>query len=205
MHALPESPAARRCRDGRVQPGACWAVRQNEAAATVSAGGSRGLDVRVASLGICGPYDYGHEPDAAVQDFARAVSRGVDGGYDFVDVRDVAAGILACCERGRPGSAISFPAGTARLRDAGYAAPHHGPQAVRVMRRCGWPGCGASFRAVLQAVRQPPLYTAYSLYTLSSGARFSHAKAARELGYTTRPFGTTLADTVAWLRRQGRI
>ena len=46
---------------------------------------------------------------------------------------------------------------------------------------------------------------AYSLYTLSSGARFSHAKAARELGYTTRPFGTTLADTVAWLRRQGRI
>lgn len=52
---------------------------------------------------------------------------------------------------------------------------------------------------------QPPLYTAYSVYTLTSNAHFSHEKAARALGYTVRPFTQTVEDTMRWLQEQGRI
>ena len=54
-------------------------------------------------------------------------------------------------------------------------------------------------------LKQPPLYTRYSLYTLTANARFSHDKADRELGYKTRSFKTTIADTVRWLVGQGAI
>ena len=54
-------------------------------------------------------------------------------------------------------------------------------------------------------LRQPPLYTRYSLYTLTGNGRFSHEKADRELGYTTRDMQETLRDTAAFLVAQGRI
>ena len=171
---------------------------------------ARGLDVRVVHpSGICGPYDYGHgHLTQLVQDFCTGrLAAGVDGGYDFVDVRDVAAGILACCERGRPGECYILSGRYCTVRDV-LAMLHRitGRRRVRVMLPLWLARAAARVsEQYYRLLRQPPLYTAYSLYTLSSGARFSHAKAARELGYTTRPFGTTLADTVAWLRRQGRI
>ena len=171
---------------------------------------ARGLDVRVVHpSGICGPYDYGHgHLTQLVQDFCTGrLAAGVDGGYDFVDVRDVAAGILACCERGRPGEGYILSGRYCTVRDV-LAMLHRitGRRRVRVMLPLWLARAMAPLsEQYYRLLRQPPLYTAYSLYTLSSGARFSHAKAARELGYTTRPFGTTLADTVAWLRRQGRI
>ena len=171
---------------------------------------ARGLDVRVVHpSGICGPYDYGHgHLTQLVQDFCTGrLAAGVDGGYDFVDVRDVAAGILACCERGRPGECYILSGRYCTVRDV-LAMLHRitGRRRVRVMLPLWLARAMAPLsEQYYRLLRQPPLYTAYSLYTLSSGARFSHAKAARELGYTTRPFGTTLADTVAWLRRQGRI
>ena len=64
----------------------------------------------------------------------------------------------------------------------------------------------APFAEMYYKIRKaPPLFTAYSLYTLSSNANFSHEKASRALGYKTRPFDETVRDTVNWLRRAGRI
>ena len=53
--------------------------------------------------------------------------------------------------------------------------------------------------------RQPPLYTSYSLYTVSGNAAFSHRKADRELGYHPRPLKDTLRDSIGWLEMLGRI
>ena len=52
--------------------------------------------------------------------------------------------------------------------------------------------------------RTSPLFTRYSMHTLFSNANFSHEKADRELGYTTRGLQETLRDTVAFLERIGR-
>ena len=53
--------------------------------------------------------------------------------------------------------------------------------------------------------KRQPLYTSYSLTTLTGNANFSHAKADRALGYTVRPFRETVADTIAWLKKAKRI
>ena len=51
--------------------------------------------------------------------------------------------------------------------------------------------------------RTSPLFTRYSMHTLFSNANFSHEKADRELGYTTRSLKETLRDTVAFLSGSG--
>ena len=50
--------------------------------------------------------------------------------------------------------------------------------------------------------KRRPLYTKYSLYTLSSNDKFSHEKATKELGYKPRDLYETLRDTVLWLKRK---
>jgi len=54
-------------------------------------------------------------------------------------------------------------------------------------------------------LKQPPLFTAYSVYTLHTNANFSHEKATQDLGYTTRPMEETLTDTVNWLKACNRL
>lgn len=54
-------------------------------------------------------------------------------------------------------------------------------------------------------LKQPPLYTKYSLYTLTSNAHFSNAKAKRELNYKNRDIKETVKDTLEWLKLNGRI
>ena len=53
--------------------------------------------------------------------------------------------------------------------------------------------------------KQPPLYTSYSLYTLTANANFSHRKADCELGYKTTDFTKTVSDAVEWLKAHGEI
>ena len=54
-------------------------------------------------------------------------------------------------------------------------------------------------------MKEPPLYTKYSLYVLTSNGHFSNEKAKKELGYTTRDIKDTIKDTVKWLKESGRI
>lgn len=55
---------------------------------------------------------------------------------------------------------------------------------------------------IAKCKKKRPLYTKYSLYTLSSNDKFSHDKASRELGYRPRDLYETIRDTIAWLKRQ---
>lgn len=47
-----------------------------------------------------------------------------------------------------------------------------------------------------KVLRQPPLYTRYSLCTLTSESLFSNEKAKKELAYQNRDMDETLPDTV---------
>lgn len=170
---------------------------------------ARGLDgVIVCPSGIVGPYDYrGSEMGRTVLDFTRQkVHFLVDGAYDFVDVRDVARGLIAACERGRTGEIYILSGTRARLTSikamAQAAAGVHSPHVVvpfglanliaGVAERLTW------------LTKQTPRFTRYALRTVRDNSAFSNAKARRELGYAPRPLEQTIADTVRWWREQRR-
>ena len=168
---------------------------------------AEGLDaVIVHPSGILGPYD---DAGNHMVQMVRAYLCGklpacVRGGYDFVDVRDVADGCLAAAERGNAGQCYILSNRHYEVREilAMVRAVVGGGKKLPVLPL--WMARLAEPFLRLDALRkrERPLYTAYSLYTLSSNDRFSHERASRELGYRPREFTQTVADTVAWLRRR---
>ena len=49
---------------------------------------------------------------------------------------------------------------------------------------------------------ESPLFTRYTLYTLTSNARFTYEKARRDLGYKPRDISVTIKDTVSFLTKE---
>lgn len=214
VHAIPELPAGQVIREVREftpeRVEGHYAKSKAEATAYILAAADQGLDALVLHpSGITGPYDPGRgHLTALVTDYCKgSLTAGIRGGYDFVDVRDVAAGVLAAVERAPSGE-------TYILSNRYYQVPEilellHRLTGKRAITRI-LPLWFARFTAPLselyyRILRKPPLYTPYSIYTLQSNSLFSHEKADRELGYRTRPMEETLKDTIAWLQEQGRI
>lgn len=49
------------------------------------------------------------------------------------------------------------------------------------------------------------LMTSFSVYNLARNNTFDYSKAAKELGYKTRPYTETLYDEAQWLKHEGKI
>lgn len=215
VHAIPERPrgeiiAETDLFDPALVEGVYAKTKAEATQYVLNAARTRGLDACVVHpSGISGPGDpgRGHITQLVIDYCNGSLSAGVDGGYDFVDVRDVAAGIVSCCERGRKGECYILSNRYFTVADL-FEIFHEvtGKRRIRTFLPLWFAkGTAGVAEAWYKMKKQPPLYTAYSLYTLSSNAEFSHEKASRELGYTTRPFRQTIEDTVRWLRAEGRI
>lgn len=214
VHAIPELPHGETIAEvSRFAPEevvGAYAKSKAAASALVLAACAAGLDaVLVHPSGIAGPGDYGrtHFTQLVVDSLSGRLGAYVVGGYDFVDVRDVAAGILAAAARSASGECYILSNRYVGVRDLldmiDQAAGQRGAKLLLPMAL-------AKVTAPLselyyRLLRQPPLYTSYSLYTLTSNARFSHEKATQLLGYYPRPLETTITDTIEWLRSQGRV
>ena len=187
-----------------------YAKSKAAATAYVLEAGKRGLNVNVVHpSGIIGPYDYGSgHMTTLILDYCRGrLKAGMSGGYDFVDVRDVAEGILSCCQKGEPGECYLLTNRYYSIREL-LDMLH-----VITGRRKLWvylPRWVADAVAPLaemyySIVKQAPLYTRYSIETLSADNHYSHEKADLVLGYGNRPMKDTLKDTYEWLMKTGRI
>ena len=155
--------------------------------------------------GIIGPGDFQGGSFTAM---AKAFLKGklpfaVRGGYDFVDVRDVAQGLLACCERGLPGKGYILSGHYATigrmLQMVGAAANRrYRPICLPLgLARLAAPGYE---RRSLRAGK-PLFFTPYSVSVLGSNGQFSHAAASACFAYEPRPMEETLQDMAAWLLR----
>jgi len=182
-----------------------------EADQAVLAGVAQGLGaVMVAPTSVIGPND--HYPSLlgqAVIDIVRGrMPVLVPGGYDFVDVRDVARGVMAALTRGRAGEKYLLSGHYLTIRELaaliGQASGRRAPQTVLptwLLR-----GLVPVFRGVARAGGKPPLLTEESLRALiESNPQVSSRKAADELGYTRTPAAETIGDTIAWFRQAGRL
>lgn len=162
-----------------------------------------GLDAVICNpTGVYGPVDYGL---SRINGLLRNAALGrlpvlLTGGFDFVDVRDVAAGLALAGDKGRTGEnyllgghfieALKFfrlGARAVNRRGPLFAIPLGAikplvPMAERIGRRFG---SDAISEGAIAAVECAPVV--------------SHAKATRELGYAPRPAEQSVRDLIAFL------
>lgn len=159
--------------------------------------------------GVVGPFDFGPSRMGRVllQLQRRTLPSLVDGGFDFVDVRDVVDGLVAAADRGRVGENYLLTGNHLRISELAAAAQAvTGVRPPRLstpiwMARLGVP----FFAAVGKVQRAEPLYTHESLTVLQSRYKFDNAKARQDLGYAPRPLADTLRDTYAWFEAAGML
>lgn len=208
VHALPEREDMGVMREVRsfspewVTGG--YAKTKAEATQAVLDAAKAGLDaVVVHPSGILGPYDdAGNHLVQMLRDYLRGkLPACLRGGYDLVDVRDVAAGCIRAAMHGRAGECYILSNRHYEVCDVLKLAREAGggrrlPVLPMWMARAAAPLMGWFARLR----HQRPLYTRYSLYALSSNDRFDHDKATAELNYRPRDLRATVRDTVRYLK-----
>lgn len=159
--------------------------------------------------GIIGPNDFGNSHLTQLMiDFANGRLKAcVKGGYDFVDVRDVADGVINACYRGRPGECYILSNRYVEVKELlDMVSQIRNMKKIRTMLPMWLAKLTAPLSELYYTMlKQPPLYTKYSLYTLKSNANFSNEKAKKELGFKNRELRETVEDTIEWLQESKRI
>lgn len=175
-----------------------------EATAYVLKAAERGFHaMAVHPSGMIGPEDYS---GGYMTETIRAFLKGrfpfaVGGGYDFVDVRDVAEGIIKCADCGERGETYILSNEYITVKQMFEILSE--TKGKRKSYRAVPLKMLLPFAALIEKAEQkmglPMLITPYSLYTLGSNGNFSHEKADAKLQYVPRPVRDTLQDIVHWM------
>lgn len=181
-----------------------YASTKAEATQAVMDAAKDGLDaIIVHPSGIIGPFDNGrnHITQFIQLYLSGKLPGGVTGGYDFVDVRDVALGCLSAAKKGKRGECYILSNRYITIKDL----LEYMRIATNGKRKICFPLKIAQLLAPLfelfgRIKKKRPLFTRYSLYTMSANGRFSHDKATMELGYSPRDMKDTIRDTITYLQ-----
>jgi len=182
------------------------AYDRSKAAATleVQKAAQNGLNAVIACpTGVIGPFDYrGSLMGSIIRTAAhRRPTLYVDGAYDFVDVRDVADGLIGAAQYGRQGESYILSGQKISVR---YLLETIREITGKEFFQMKIPFDLAKFVShftplYYRLAKSNPRFTPYSLEVLRSNANISHDKATRELGYKPRTLYDSLVDTLTWL------
>ena len=164
-----------------------------------------GLDAVICCpTGVIGPYDYiVSNIGQLIHYFASGYLKSyVNGAYDFVDVRDIANGIILAAEKGQPGQHYILSGEQVQVQelmqelanDIGCPAPAYRITAV-IARTAG-----VLASVYYRIMRRRAVFTAYSIDVLRSNSKVSSIRARKELGFTSRPWKESIRDQVEWFR-----
>ena len=179
-----------------------------EAQLLVEAAAADGLNaVVVCPSAVLGPYDF--KPShmgrvlCALQEHRLPAL--VNGGFDWIDVRDVAAGILAAPDHGRRGASYLLGGHWATLDELARLAASCGDfRAPRLTVPMWIAALGAPLAAAWARLRgTEPLFTPESLRARRTAPLVDSGRARRELGVQARPLEDTVQDSLRWLREHG--
>jgi dihydroflavonol-4-reductase len=186
-----------------------YARSKAEATCAVLKSVDNGLDaVVVCPTGVIGPRDYRvSEMGQLIVNFMnKRLKASVNGAYDFVDVRDVARGIILAGEKGKTGESyilsgeqITVPQLLALLATlTGIKSP-----SIIIP---SWLArlAGQLATPFYRLMKTKPLFTAYSIDVLNSNSLVNSEKARRVLGYYARPIRESITDAVSWFKEQAR-
>ena len=164
------------------------------------------LDAVIVFPGACiGPYDF------KVSNIGEMVRKSMHGSfpasitfgaYNFVDVRDVADGMIAAAEKGRRGEGYILCG--EQITTHGFiktVAEVCGKKAPRIRVGKGIGRGAAPITEVYYKIsHETPLFTRYSIRKILSNCNFSIDKARKELGYDPMSIRQSLKDMVDWIR-----
>jgi len=214
VHAIPEVESSEIIKevnqfDPKLVQG-LYAKTKAEASQYVLDAKKRGLNVSIVHpSGIIGPNDYGsgHLTQMIMDYLDGRLTASVKGAYDFVDVRDVAKGVILATEIGKSGGCYILSGHQLAVKELlNQLYKTSGRRQITTVLPMWFARVTAPLAEIYYKIlRQPPLYTRYSLYTLRSNSNFSSEKAQKELGYRSRPIEETLHDTYLWLKEVGKI
>lgn len=160
-----------------------------------------GLDTLVVHpSGIIGP---NAQPTGNLAQMITAFLKGrfravIKGGYDFVDVRDVASGIVAAAEKGRAGECYILSNRMIQMSELLDELSECSGRSKARVRLPLWVAKSVAPLAELgyKLARKAPFFTLYSLHTISNNSLYSNYKAASELSFKTRSLHETAKDIV---------
>ena len=129
------------------------------------------------------------------------------GGYNIVDVRDVAKSIVNACNYGNDKesylisgeyisveSLISIAAEVSNKKPIKSKAPHI---LIKII---------SPFIEIHSRLhRKTPLFTGFSMDCLMQNSNYSYKKAHSTLGYEPRPIKETIIDTINWMKQSGYL
>ncbi len=159
--------------------------------------------------GICGPNDYSYGPVAEfIMQYARGkMPAGIAGTFNSVDVRDLAEGVIACCDKGRRGECYIMSNSQVSMEDMFYlindaAGLNYKPKILS-------PKLAQILSVIMETgskiTGKPAAITDFAIYNLTRNNNFDCSKAKKELDFHCRPFEETINDEVLWLKAEGKI
>jgi dihydroflavonol-4-reductase len=165
---------------------------------------AEGLDaVIVCPTAVTGPFDFqmSEAGRGILYNLHPGIKFYVDGAYDFVDVRDAAAGCILAAEKGRRGETYILGGNRLTVREV----------AETIWKAAGGrhigihlPNWVADLAAeIMPVLLDDPIVTPYSLGAVRSNSHISHARASAELDYHPRPAQQAIRDAVHWWMEQG--
>ncbi|WGS64001.1 NAD-dependent epimerase/dehydratase family protein [Marinitoga aeolica] len=175
------------------------AVKNNEINATI-----------VCPSGVIGPYDYKFSEIGKVfKSFLEGnLKYCVDGAFDFVDVRDVANGIIKAAKYGKNGEIYILSGENITMRKIFYYLNQITQKNYKIKFINPSSAYFVSYLTLfnyLSSSRKNLSLSPYSVHTLLRYYKFSHKKAEKDFGYNPRPLYESLKDTIAWIQEYYKL
>ncbi len=159
--------------------------------------------------GVIGPYEYKRSNlgQLIIDCYYKKMKAYLEGGYNFVDVRDVADGLILALENGKPGQCYILAGHYVSIKELMKYVEEITHVPAPKFKIARWFAYATGFLSEIyyKIMKQKPLFTSYSVYTTGTNSNFSIQKAQKELGYKTRPIKETMKDTINWLKEEGII
>ncbi len=129
----------------------------------------------------------------------------IKGGYNFVDVRDVASAAINAMEMGSSGNRYIISGEYLSIsRMATLVEKSTGSKQPKIFLPNWIQWVGLPFIAAkAKLTGSEPMYTSEVILTTAQGKNISCEKAIKELSYSARPMEESIEDTFAWFMENG--
>ncbi len=156
--------------------------------------------------GICGPNDYSFGPVAQIiaQYMNGEMKIGLEGTFNSVDVRDLADGVIACCEKGKRGECYIMSNELVTMKELYNLINEAADLDIHAsILSKGVASIAVKILKMQSAITgKEALLTDFGLYNLTRNNDYDCSKAEADLGFHCRPFSETIKDEVEWLRAE---